>query len=173
MTGLHLSRPHETRAQQRAAPTLGQTRPATLTSRTLIIILWYLILILCKFLRGSIHWDTCFRQFSIATVYTLLGEQNDIPMAFPWNLASRYKPNAGRRAAKLGGLWAPGGDLPRKRGAGDQWGAEGSERSGGPGRAGDGPGMSWLHNGLTCIVYFYVSFLFLIFLNMTYFWYYV
>ena len=33
--------------------------------------------------------------------------------------------------------------------------------------------MSWLHNGLTCIVYFYVLFLFLIFLNMPYFWYYV
>ena len=81
-------------------------------------------------------------------------------MTYQWLSLGIPLKTAGRRAAKLGGLWAPGGDLPRKRGAGDQWGAEGSERSGGPGRAGDGPGMSWLHNGLTYIVYFYVLFLY-------------
>ena len=70
-------------------------------------------------------------------------------MTYQWLSLGIPLKTAGRRAAKLGGLWAPGRDLPRKRGAGDQWGAEGSERSGGPGRAGDGPGMSWLHNGLT------------------------
>ena len=40
----------------------------------------------------SIHWDTCFRQFSIATVYTLFGEQNDIPMAFPWHPVKNQTP---------------------------------------------------------------------------------